>query len=159
ITTGSGSVTYVNAGAGDDTITQVRNGAGSGVALNGDDDNDQINVRNTTASTATTANGGAGNDTVNVGTNAPNATGGTLDGILGPVGSPLGASNITGGVGADTVFVYLLNAAVNINGGDGSDTVVINGSRLADVFNVTGTSVTVVGSRVIPYINIEKLIL
>ena len=56
---------------------------------------------------------------------------------------------------ADTI-TYLLNASVHINGGDGIDTIIVNGSKLDDIFIITGRTIEVVGSRLVDYAGVES---
>jgi hypothetical protein len=107
------------------------------MTINGGGDNDDFEVNRNTGELF--LNGDAGNDVFILNTL-----------ITG------GDSNVSGGGDADLI-TYLQNAPVHINGGDGFDTIIVNGSKLNDVFIITGTTIEVVGSRLVDYTGIESL--
>jgi hypothetical protein len=156
----NGAVTIINSGKGEDEFTigpevnedgEVIDANGSGtntdeqaikgtsfqMTINGGDDNDDFEVNRNTAELF--LNGENGNDVFVINTL-----------ITG------GDATVDGGGDAD-VIAYLQNAPVHINGGDGFDTIIVNGSKLDDIFIITGTTVEVVGSRKIDYVEIESV--
>jgi Ca2+-binding RTX toxin-like protein len=156
----NGAVTTINSGKGDDefTIGPAVNEDGEVIDANGNGTNaDELAIKGT--SFTMTINGGDGNDDFEVNRNTGelflNGENGDDTFVLNTLITG-GDSMVEGGVGADSI-TYLVNAPVHINGGDGFDTIIVNGSKLDDVFIITGTTVEVVGSRLVDYIGIESL--
>jgi hypothetical protein len=85
-TVGTGSsITRINGGPGNDTITASNTAANSYLEINGFGGKDTLNVLATAAGSITQVNGGANNDTINIGSDPVNTANSTLNNILGPI--------------------------------------------------------------------------
>src|SRR4029079_17141634 len=125
--------TYLNTGAGTDTVTITT--VTDKLFVNGEDDADTINVNGTGTGSISVLNGDDGDDTVNV-----NHATGTL--------------TVNGDAGADTVNIYDVSGVLAVNGGADGDTInvygtgtgstsTLNGDGGNDVFNVQAMNGTV----------------
>lgn len=156
----NGAVTTINSDSGDDefTIGPAANEDGEVIDANGNGTNtDELAINGT--SFLMTINGGDDSDDFEVNRNTAelflNGQNGDDVFVLNTLITG-GDSTVDSGSGTDTI-TYLQNSPVHINGGDGFDTIIVNGSKLDDVFIITGTTVEVVGSRVVDYVEIESL--